>query len=175
MKNDNPVNDRPLVGVSQCLLGDTVRYDGKSKTNEVVLTKLSQLFELVPVCPEVEAGLGIPRPPVQLTASIKRPRLTGRDDASIDVTDIMSAYCKRKPAELNKLAGFIFKSRSPSCGLRSTPVFINDKCVSDTSSGVFAASLCQAYPDLIVIEDNQLDDKNSLDNFIKDICDVKKP
>lgn len=168
-------NDKPLVGVSQCLLGDAVRYDGKSKTNEVILHQLGLLFELLPVCPEVEAGLGIPRPPVQLTASIERPRLTGRDDASIDVTDIMSAYCKRKPAELNKLVGFIFKSRSPSCGLRSTPVFINDECVSDTSSGVFAASLCQAYPDLIVIEDNQLDDKNRLDNFIKDICDAKKP
>lgn len=168
-------NDRPLVGVSQCLLGDAVRYDGKSKTNEVVLTRLSQLFELVPVCPEVEAGLGIPRPPVQLTASIEQPRLTGRDDASIDVTDIMSAYCRRKPAELNTLAGFIFKSRSPSCGLRSTPVFIDGECVSDTSSGVFAASLCQTYPDLIVIEDSQLDDKNKLDSFVKAICESKKP
>ncbi len=180
IKNDNPGNDRPknekpLVGVSQCLLGDAVRYDGKSKTNEVVLTKLSQLFEFLPVCPEVEAGLGIPRPPVQLTASIERPRLTGRDDALIDVTDTMYAYCKHKPAELNKLAGFIFKSRSPSCGLQSTPVFINGECVSDTSSGVFAASLCQAYPDLIVIEECQLDDKNTLDRFIKGICDSKKP
>ena len=161
--------DRPLVGVSQCLLGDAVRYDGKSRTNEVVLHKLNQLFELIPVCPEVEAGLGIPRPPVQLTDSINRPRLTGRDDASVDVTDMMYAYCKRKPAELDNLAGFIFKSRSPSCGLRSAPVFINDECVSETASGVFAASLCQTYPGLTVIEDSQLDDKNSLDDFIKNI------
>ncbi len=168
-------NDRPVVGVSQCLLGDAVRYDGKSKTNDIVLDQLALLFELLPVCPEVEAGLGIPRPPVQLTASIERPRLTGRDDASIDVTDTMYAYCKHKPAELNKLAGFIFKSRSPSCGLQSTPVFINGECISDTSSGVFAASLCQAYPDLIVIEESQLDDKNTLDSFIKSIYDSKKP
>lgn len=165
-------NEKPSVGVSQCLLGDAVRYDGKSKANKIILDKLSQLFELIPVCPEVEAGLGIPRPPVQLTASVERPRLTGRDDASVDVTDIMYDYCKYKPAELNGLAGFIFKSRSPSCGLQSTPVFINDECVSETSSGVFAASLCKAYPDLIVIQDNQLDDKDMLDNFIQNVSAV---
>ena len=94
--------NKPLVGVSQCLLGDAVRYDGQSKGNKIVLEKLSNLFELVPVCPEVEAGLGIPRPPVQLTGSINKPKLTGRDNSSVDVTDIMEKYCKQKPAEFKK-------------------------------------------------------------------------
>lgn len=162
-------NVKPFVGVSQCLLGDAVRYDGKSKANQIVLEKLSKLFQLVPVCPEVEAGLGIPRPPVQLTGSITKPRLTGRDDNSIDVTDVMQTYCKHKPDELKHLSGFIFKSRSPSCGLNSTPIFIDNKCVSETSSGVFADSLCRTYPNLITIEESQLSDKKSLNNFITNL------
>lgn len=158
--------NKPLVGISQCLLGDAVRYDGQSKANKIVLEKLSCLFEFIPVCPEVEAGLGIPRPPVQLTGNINKPQLTGRDDPSVNVTDIMQKYCKQKPAELNNLDGFIFKSHSPSCGLKSTAVFIDNKCVSETSSGIFADSLCKTYPNLITIEDSQLDDRKSLNDFI---------
>lgn len=163
------------VGISQCLLGDAVRYDGASvvstTASHIALQKLGQLFELVPVCPEVEAGLGVPRPPVRLTASIENPRLTGRDDPAIDVTDIMRNYCQRKPAELKTLAGFIFKSRSPSCGLNSTPVFINNQCVTETSRGVFARRLCETYPSLVVIEDSELENQNHLDRFIQSILE----
>jgi len=162
-------NEKPLVGVSRCLLGDAVRYDGKSKTNQIVLEKLSQLFELTPVCPEVEAGLSIPRPPVQLSGSIENPKLTGRDDPSIDVTDIMQNYCQHKTIELKHLAGFIFKSRSPSCGLNSTPVFINGQYATETSRGVFARKLCETYPDLAVIEDCELENKKRLDGFIQSL------
>jgi len=157
--------NRPLVGISQCLLGDAVRYDGQSKANRIILEQLAPLFELVPVCPEVEAGLSIPRPPVQLTGSIQKPELTGRDDVSIDVTDIMRRYCQHKPAELAQLSGFIFKSRSPSCGLNSTPVFIEGQCVTETGTGIFAQAITNSYPDLPVIEDSQLNDL-SINRFI---------
>ena len=162
-------NTKPLVGVSQCLLGDAVRYDGRSKANQIIIEQLTALFNLVAVCPEVEAGLPIPRPPVQLTGSIHNPKLTGRDDPTIDVTDIMQRYCETKPAELKNLAGFIFKSRSPSCGLNSTPVFIDGKCVSETGRGVFAKRLCASYPELVVIEDIELENKTTLDNFVQSI------
>lgn len=158
---------KPLVGISQCLLGDAVRYDGQSKANKIVLEKLNGLFEFVPVCPEVEAGLGIPRPPIRLTGNIEQPRLTGRDDPDIDVTDIMLAYCQQKPAELKNLAGFIFKSRSPSCGLNSTPVYINGHCMAENSRGVFARKLCNSNPHLAVIEDTEFEVNNKLDNFIQ--------
>lgn len=162
-------NDKPIVGVSQCLLGDAVRYDGRSKANTIILEKLSQLFELLPVCPEVEAGLPVPRPPVQLTGSIKNPKLSGRDNPSIDITDIMHRYCQKKPVELGQLSGFIFKSRSPSCGLNSTPVFIDGQCVSETSRGIFARSLCETFPELPVIEDYELENQPVLDTFINAI------
>jgi len=93
----NPRNNevpKPLLGVSQCLLGDAVRYDGQSKANQIILKQLAPLFQLVPVCPEVEAGLSIPRPAVQLTGSIENPRLIGRDDVSLDVTNTLSKYQK---------------------------------------------------------------------------------
>ena len=159
---------KPLVGVSRCLLGDAVRYDGQSKANQVVLEHLSQVFELIPICPEVEAGFGIPRPPVQLTDNIENPRLTGRDDISIDITDIMNNYCHNKPTELKQLNGFIFKSRSPSCGLNSTPVFINDQYATENSRGIFARAMVNQFPNLPVIEDSAFT-KKSIDHFIKQV------
>jgi len=162
-------NNKSLVGVSQCLLGDRVRYDGASKANRIVLEQLSKLFELVPICPEVEAGLSIPRPPVQLSGSIETPRLTGRDDPNVDVTEIMLTYCQQKPAELQHLSGFIFKSRSPSCGLNSAPVYINDECITENSRGIFARSFCSAYPNTPVIEDTELQQEITLKNFINDV------
>jgi uncharacterized protein YbbK (DUF523 family) len=161
--------DKPLVGVSRCLLGDTVRYDGKSSANQIIIQQLSQLFEFVPVCPEVEVGLSIPRPPVQLSGSIENPKLTGRDDPALDITAIMKHYCNTKVAELNQLAGFIFKSRSPSCGLNSTPVFINGQCVTETSRGLFTRKICEAHADLAVIEDSDLENVKLLDNFIQSV------
>ena len=155
------------MGISSCLLGNEVRWNGGHKLDKYLTRTLGQFVEYVPVCPEVEAGLSIPRPPVQLTGSIETPRLTGRDDPSLDVTDIMQKYCNTRPAELNQLSGFIFKSRSPSCGLNSTPVFINGSCVTENGRGIFAASLCKAYPELPVIEDIDLDDQNKLDKFIQ--------
>jgi uncharacterized protein YbbK (DUF523 family) len=159
-------DDRQLVGVSRCLLGDRVRYDGKAKTSQTVVLKLSRLFELVPVCPEVEAGLPVPRPPVKLVNSISHPSLIGRDDPSIDITVMMQQYCNNKMTELNNIKGFIFKSRSPSCGLNSTPVFKNGKCLTSSGRGIFAKTLCETWPDLPVIEDNELEDKQLLEKFI---------
>ncbi len=159
---------KPKVGVSQCLLGDAVRYDGKSKANNIVLQKLSNTFELIPVCPEVEAGLTVPRPPVQLTGNIEQPRLTGRDDSSIDVTDILQRYCQTKPAELGQLSGFIFKSRSPSCGLNSTPVYIDNICVTEPSRGIFARAMCKQYSELPVIEESTFTDE-TIETFIRSV------
>lgn len=166
--------NKPKIGVSRCLLGDAVRYDGQSKPCAIVIDKLTEHFELIPICPEVEAGLNIPRPPVQLTGSIEQPRLIGRDDPSIDVTDLMHDYCQTKIPSFNELSGFILKSRSPSCGLYSTPVFIDGELATGTSSGVFARALQVAYPDLPMIEETQLEPPNTLDKFIASICHLKK-
>ena len=106
---------------------------------------------------------------MQLTGSIENPKLIGRNDPAIDITDLMQQYCNTKPAELKHLSGFIFKSRSPSCGLNSTPVFINGQCVTETSRGIFARSLCETYLDLAAIEDSKLEDQYMLDRFIRSV------
>jgi len=85
------------------------------------------------------------------------------------VTEILQNYCLKKPAELKDLCGFIFKSRSPSCGLNSTPVYIDKQCMTETGRGLFAKHLCAAYPELIVIEDNNLNDKDQLKKFTQSI------
>jgi uncharacterized protein YbbK (DUF523 family) len=160
---------KPRIGISRCLLGDAVRYDGKSKANRIILDELDQLFEFIPVCPEVEAGLGIPRPPVQLSDSIENPRLRGRDNPSIDVTQQIQVYCELKPQQLSDLDGFIFKSRSPSCGLNSAPIFIDGRQVTDNSRGVFARAMCSRYPTLTVIEETDLEDEAQLRRFIAEV------
>jgi len=167
LRNDNSLNNKPKIGVSQCLLGDAVRYDGKAKPNHIVIQQLSQIFQLIAICPEVEAGLSTPRPPVQLSGNINSPRLTGRDDPSIDITEMMRSFCSNKMQTLHNLHGYILKSRSPSCGLNSTPVFIDGKCVTETSRGVFARQLCKDYPNLPVIEDTELDNPKTYQHFLE--------
>jgi uncharacterized protein YbbK (DUF523 family) len=163
------MREKPPIGVSRCLLGHAVRYDGDSKPHRVVIEQLSELFELVPVCPEVEAGLGVPRPPVQLTGSIEQPLMTGRDDPERDVTESMQVYCSTRPDELAELCGFVFKSRSPSCGLHSAPVFIDGECVSETSRGLFARAMTTRYPGLPVIEETGLEVKHQYMGFIDNV------
>lgn len=160
-------NIKPKVGVSQCLLGDAVRYDGTSKPNDTIINELAQLFELIPVCPEVEAGLGVPRPAVQLTEDPSSPNITGRDDPSIDITLQMHDYCKQKMAELGELSGFIFKSHSPSCGLDSTPVYIGSEPISLTSRGAFARAVTLSFPELPVIEDIDFTPREYLLAFVE--------
>ena len=142
-----------------------MRYDGNNSANAIVIDKLGNLFELVPVCPEVEAGLPIPRPPVQLSNSIENPQLLGRDDPTIDITSLMQNYCNKRVPQLDQLSGFVFKSRSPSCGLNSTPVFINDKCVTEQDRGVFARTFTQHYPQLPVIEETELESAENYERF----------
>ena len=160
---------KPLVAVSRCLLGHAVRYDGDARAHTIVIEQLGNLFELLPVCPEVEAGLPVPRPPVQLTDSISHPRLTGRDNPAIDVTELLQSYCNTRPAELEQVCGFVFKSRSPSCGLYSTPVHINGGCATESGRGVFARAMTNAYPQLPVIEESELETTSKYEQFIDSV------
>jgi uncharacterized protein YbbK (DUF523 family) len=163
-----PRIEKPRVGISQCLLGDRVRYDGDSKPlGDNTLTKLNDVFELVPVCPEVEAGLGIPRPPVQLTGDSDKPSVTGRDDPTLDVTEALYIYSANRADQLADLSGYIFKSRSPSCGLHSTPVFINNEQLSDSASGVFARQMRKLYPGMPMAEETDLEKSST--QFIADV------
>lgn len=156
---------RPRVAVSACLSGERVRYDGASRYLPA-LAWLERHLHLVPICPEVGAGLSVPRPPVQLVARSagSLPLAVGRDDPTLDVTDALARFGHDSLVELNAagpLCGYLLKSRSPSCGLGSTPLFDADGVETGTTSGIQAAHFQTRLPWLSYCEETSLVDRES--------------
>ena len=155
------------VGISSCLLGQQVRYDGGHKLSSLCVNELSRLFELVPSCPEAGAGLGVPRPAVRLVGNAAAPRARGVENAALDVTDALQDYAARRIPELTDLCGYIFIRNSPSCGLLRVPLFdANGTPTDETSRGIFAAAFTAAYPLLPVDEEARLHDAALRESFI---------
>jgi len=157
-----PIN----IGVSQCLMGENVRYDGASKYSEVICKEFGNQFQLIQICPEVEAGLSVPRPPVELIQLSNSIGVRGRDNQSIDVTEQLTSFCNARVLTLKGLAGFIHTPRSPSCGAGSVTIkSIDGDVVSAHESGVFTQSLIKAFPQLPIVEEPDLLDKLQLNIF----------
>ncbi|HED35611.1 MAG TPA: DUF523 domain-containing protein [Gammaproteobacteria bacterium] len=152
---------RPTIAISRCLLGDRVRYDGKIKNDPQLIDFVKQHFEIICICPEVEIGLSVPRPAVQLSAEpgavpgteLANIKITGRDDPTLDISTPMYEYCNRRAAQLDSIHGYIFKSKSPSCGIRNIPVFNNRNEIITTTKGVFAKTIMREYPQLPIIDE----------------------
>ena len=155
---------RPRVGISRCLLGDAVRYDGRHKYEPTVVETLGAAVEWVPVCPELEAGMGVPREPVELIRSPLdgRVRMVGAATGT-DWTDRMHAWVRERLVALQalQLSGFVLKSRSPSCGIRDVPVR-----GAGAQAGVFAAALVAAMPDLPIEDEERLRDSARRAEFL---------
>lgn len=160
------IGTKPVIGISQCLTNSIVRYDGKSQYNKSLIDELSQCFELLSICPEVECGLGMPRPPVELIGTTKGIRIIGRDDKTLDVSNSLKKFSANKVLSLSHLSGCVFKTRSPSCGVESTPVYSSSGDVKYYSNGVFVDALVTLYPALPIIEDVALNNKAKLTDFI---------
>ncbi len=158
---------KPKVGISACLLGHQVRYDGGHKRDAFIVGPLSQHMAFVPICPETAIGLGIPRPTIRLMGDIAHPRLVGTADAGFDVTQQMERYAETQVAEFDDLCGYILKKDSPSCGMERVKVF-NDKGThaERKGSGVFARILMQRLPLLPVEEEGRLNDAVLRENFV---------
>jgi uncharacterized protein YbgA (DUF1722 family)/uncharacterized protein YbbK (DUF523 family) len=155
------------VGVSSCLLGEQVRYDGGHKHDRYITDTLGRFFTFVPVCPEADCGLPIPREAMHLEGAAEHPRLvTVR--TRIDLTGQMLDYCRRKVIELEQedLSGFIFKKESPSSGLFRVKVY--EKGGPPRSGrGLFAAAVTEHFPLLPVEEEGRLCDPALRENFIE--------
>jgi len=139
-----------------------------------LLEDLQQHVELVSVCPEVEIGLTVPRPPVQLTGSIEHPSMTGRDNPELDISLPMYDYCHSKPGQLRSIAGYIFKSRSPSCGLRDVPVFHRGSIIEARSQGLFSRAICNYFPQLPVSDETELASHQQRIDFIQRVMHYYK-
>ncbi|MFC6634696.1 DUF523 and DUF1722 domain-containing protein [Microbulbifer taiwanensis] len=154
------------VGISQCALGDPVRYDGGHKLSKVCTQLLSQCLELQPFCPEVAIGLGVPRPPIRLVAS-DRLRAVGRDDPGIDVTEALEGYADRLVPKAAQLRGFILMQKSPSCGVRTVPHYKADGSMPLAhGAGLFAARLREHFPHLPIEEVGRLNASDIRENFL---------
>jgi len=166
--NSNESETKPSIGISECLTNCIVRYDGKTQFNQSLISYLSEKFHLVTICPEVETGLGVPRPPIELIEHAEQLRVRGRDDKTLDVTDELLSYSKQKISGLKLLSGYVFKARSPSCGVMNTPVYNTHGELTHYGNGVFVDALIKRYPALPIIDDSLLDDKQ-LDLFTRKV------
>ena len=152
----------PLVGISSCLMGNSVRYDGKHKFNQTVADFIEPHVQLLPICPESMAGLGIPRPPVNLIQTPHGIQAQGRDDRSIIVTDKLIQMANVIANSYPTLSGFICQSRSPSCGFGTTPILDEQhENVVATGDGLFINTLKTRMPSLIIINESELDAKSA--------------
>ena len=167
--------EKMKIGVSKCLLGEKVRYDGGHQRDRYVTDTLSVYFDYVPVCPEVEYGLPIPREALRLVGNPADPRLvTVR--TNIDHTEGMKEWAETRLKGLvdENLSGFIFKSRSPSSGMQSVKVYNESGMPSHTGIGIFAAALMKRFPLLPAEDDGRLHDSVLRENFIERVFIYRK-
>lgn len=159
---------RIRIGVSACLLGDEVRYDGGHKRDTALINALGPLVEWVKVCPEVEVGMGTPREPIQLVDEGGRIRLRSVR-TGIDHTDTMTAYAARRAAALadEGLCGYVLKKDSPSCGLREVAVQGGENPPASVGVGLFAQALLAQFPDLPIEDEGRLADPRIREQFIE--------
>jgi len=161
--------DTPIsVGVSSCLLGEHVRYDGGHKHDRYITDTLGRFFCFLPICPEVGCGMPIPREAMRLEGDPDNPRLMTRQ-SRIDKTDQMLAFCADKLRELEgaDLCGFIFKKGSPSSGLLRVKVYGPEGIPAKSGSGLFAAAVARHFPLLPMEEEGRLNDPAIRENFIE--------
>lgn len=155
------------IGVSACLLGERVRYDGGHKHDRYITDVLGRYFSFVPVCPEAGCGLPIPREAMRLEGDPAAPRLMTRQ-TRIDRTEQMLAYCAAqvRVLEQQNLCGFIFKKDSPSSGLYRVKVYANGQAVKN-GRGLFAAAMVRHFPLVPMEEEGRLNDPAIRENFIE--------
>ena len=158
---------RIIIAISSCLLGENVRYDGHNKYDRHIAEVLGKYVDFIPVCPETAIGLGVPRPPVRLLNSNGRICAVGVDNPDIDITDALTSFGKKQATMLGTISGYIFKSRSPSCGITDTPILVNDKEVY--GAGLYARQIIEANPLLPVTDDVSLRNNNHMAHFLEQV------
>ncbi len=163
------------VGISRCLLGEKVRYDGGHQHDRYITDTLGKFFDYVPVCPEVEYGLPIPREAMRLVGSPEAPRLV-TVKTGIDHTEGMLKWSEKKLKELEKeqLCGFIFKSKSPSSGMQGVKVYTESKIPVKKGVGIFAGRFMKYFPLMPVEDDGRLNDPGIRENFIERVFVYKR-
>tara|TARA_R110000868_G_scaffold236838_3_gene490865 strand:+ start:148 stop:1113 length:966 start_codon:yes stop_codon:yes gene_type:complete len=166
MRSSETITGKPKLGISACLLGSEVRYNGGHKESRLCSRTLTEYFDFAPVCPEVGIGMSIPREPIRLVGDPQAPRAVGTVSREVDVTAPLAAYGERMAGELTDICGYIFMQQSPSCGLHRVKVYQDNGRPSEPGRGIFAEAFCARHPNLPVEEDGRLNDPVLRENFI---------
>ncbi len=163
------------LGISACLLGEKVRFDGGHKLDLFITETLGQFVEFVPVCPEVECGLGIPREAMHLVAAPDGPRLV-TIRTQVDYTERLRAWAQKRVVELERedLCGFIFKSGSPSSGMERVKIYSGQGEPAKTGVGLFAREFMQHFPLLPVEDEGRLHDPTLRENFLERLFTMQR-
>ena len=169
------MEDKFRIGISSCLLGNEVRWNAGHKLDRYLTRTLGQFVEYVPVCPEVEVGLGIPRESMRLVGDPENPRLI-TFKSKTDHTDRMLTWAKKRVRELEKenLCGFIFKSDSPSSGMIRVKVYNDKGMPHKVGIGIFARAFMEHFPLIPVEDDGRLNDPLIRENFVLQIFTMKR-
>ncbi len=177
--NRNPGNEQVIrtttvtelpkvnVGISSCLLGEEVRFNGGHKRSAVCTEELGKYFQFKSVCPEMGIGLGVPRKPIRLIGDPKQPKAVGVDNPKLDVTESLQAYGQKTLPYLEDICGYIFMKGSPSCGVFRVKVYRENGMPNENpGSGIFASVIMENFPLLPVEEAGRLTDPVLKENFI---------
>ena len=156
------------IGISQCLLGDNVRYDGAHKRDSFLIETLGPHVEWIPVCPEVELGLGTPREAMRLTGDPRAPRLVTITSGT-DHTEAMVRFSQRRVRELEalNLSGYVFKARSPSCGIGGVPLLNTHGVETQDGIGLFARAFMEYFPLMPIEDEDRLHDPQAVQSFLE--------
>jgi uncharacterized protein YbgA (DUF1722 family)/uncharacterized protein YbbK (DUF523 family) len=169
------MSEKIRLGISSCLLGEMVRFDGGHQLNRYLRDTLGEYVEYVPVCPEVELGLPTPRETLRLVEKDDGPRLVFSKSGE-DITDKMLSWAKKRVKELEQenLCGFVFKAKSPSSGMERVKLYDRNGVPSKQGIGLFARTFMEHFPLLPVEEDGRLNDPRLRENFVECIFTFKR-
>lgn len=162
----NTVSNKIRIGVSACLLGEQVRFDGGHKKNHLIIDKLSEHFDYRSFCPEVAIGMGIPREPIRLVQEGEMVRVKGVKNENLDVTDKLREITNKQQNWIDAVDGYIVKKDSPSCGLHRVKRYHGKQALRD-GRGAFAEQLLINNPALPVEEEGRLNDEGLRQSFVE--------
>lgn len=161
---------QPTIAVSRCLLGEAVRYDGRSKPAPELIAAISSCCKIIPVCPEVEAGLSTPRPPVQLVQLDNRAIVVrGRDNHTIEITTLLAQQATHFIRQYPVVDAALLQNRSPSCGVGDTPLFTPDGEEIAVEDGHFTSVLRTAYPGIFITSPRELRTSTQIETLLSQL------